>query len=179
MKKKLFYIVCLLFSVDGLLAQEIEEKEEVKEKRHRVSVVLGHSYLNLGYELGNKDVLSIPSFGLDYEYWFKKKWGIGVFSDVELISSKESEELHGGVIDRRYPVVITLDALWNPVEHLEFVLGPGVIFENGEVKDLIRIGLEYDLNIGHHWDVAPSFFYDHATDGISNLSIGIGIGKSF
>ncbi|NIJ43761.1 hypothetical protein FHR24_000200 [Wenyingzhuangia heitensis] len=176
MKNKFILIALLLLGTVSLVAQETEE---VREKKHRISVVLGHSYLNLGFEEGNKDVLSIPSFGLDYEYWFKEKWGIGVFSDIELVSSKVSEELHGGVIDRRYPVVITLDALWNPIEHLEFVLGPGVIFEDGEVKDLVRIGVEYDLALGHHWDVAPSFFYDHATDGISNISIGIGVGKSF
>ncbi|NJB82084.1 hypothetical protein [Wenyingzhuangia aestuarii] len=176
MKNTILLIAFLVLGIANLTAQEAEE---VREKKHRVSVVLGHSYLNLGFELGNKDVLSIPSFGLDYEYWFKNKWGVGIFSDIELISSKESSELHGGVIDRRYPVVVTLDALWNPIEHVEFVFGPGVIFENGEVKDLIRVGVEYDLTLGHHWDVAPSFFYDHATDGISNISIGIGIGKSF
>lgn len=159
------------------MSQEKETEEEFK--RHRVSFVLGHSYLNLGFEKGNKDVLSIPSFGLDYEYWIKPNFGIGLFTDAELISSKTGDELHNGTIEREYPLVVTVDALWSPVEHLEFVLGPGVVFENGKVKDLIRIGLEYDLDLSHHWDVAPSIFYDHATDGISNVSIGIGIGKRF
>ena len=174
MKIRIFFMMLLLLGIQQVWSQKNEEF-----KKHRIGMVLGHSYLNLGFELGNKDVLSIPSFGLDYEYWFKPILGFGIFTDIELISSKDAEQLHGGVIDREYPVVITLDALWSPFEHIEFVIGPGVIFENGEVKDLIRIGLEYDLSLSNHWDVAPSLFYDHATDGISNISIGIGIGKRF
>ena len=177
MKNKLYYLLILLIGTGNVIAQEIEEEGE-EFKKNRISFVLGHSYLNLGFELGNKDVLSIPSFGLDYEHWFKKKFGIGLFGDIELITSGEAEELHNGII-RKYPVVVTVDALWSPIEHLELVLGPGIIFENGEIKDLIRIGFEYDLDLSQNWDVSPSFFYDHATDGISNVSIGIGIGRRF
>ncbi len=67
MKNKISLIALLFFTIGYVSAQETKE---IRDKKHRVSVVLGHSYLNLGFELGNKDVLSIPSFGLDYEYWF-------------------------------------------------------------------------------------------------------------
>ncbi|ANW97116.1 hypothetical protein AXE80_12840 [Wenyingzhuangia fucanilytica] len=176
MKTIILWVMCLFVGNEYVMSQESEDEEF---KKNRISLVLGHSYLNLGFELGNKDVLSIPSFGFDYEYWFKPKFGVGIFADIELISHKDAEQLHGGIIDREFPLVLTVDALWSPIKHLEFVFGPGVIFENGKVKDLIRVGLEYDLDLSHHWDVAPSLFYDHAADGISNISIGIGIGKRF
>lgn len=163
------FILMIVFSFQEVVSQEHEEA------KHRVAVVLGHSYVSLD----NNEILSIPTFGLDYEYWLSNHWGVGVFSDVELITNEVSPTVDGSVVEREYPVVLTLDVLWNPIEHVEFVVGPGVVIEKGEIEKILRLGVEYDLALGHHWDVAPNVFYDQKIEGGYALSIGIGIGKSF
>ncbi|MDB4297454.1 hypothetical protein N9901_01730 [Flavobacteriaceae bacterium] len=158
-----------------LLMVNITSAQHHEDAKNRISIVLSHSYLMLD----NNEILSIPAFGLDYEYWVCNNWGIGLFTDVELITNKVSPNVNGTNLEREFPLVVTLDALWNPVEHWEFVLGPGLEFEKEKTHKLIRIGFEYDLDLGHHWDIAPSMFYDHKLTGDSAISIGIGVGKRF
>lgn len=158
-----------------LFLSTITFSQEHKETNHRVAFVLGHSYVSLE----NNEVLSIPTFGLDYEYWISDRFGLGIFSDVELITKEVSPSVEGISIEREYPLVLTFDLLWNPIEHWELVVGPGFVAERGEIESLIRLGVEYDLALGHHWDVAPNLFYDQKFDGNYAVSIGIGIGKSF
>lgn len=169
MKFRLLFVLGLLFLSQKSFSQHHEEA------KHRVAFVLGHSYISLD----NNEILSIPTFGLDYEYWFNNHWGIGMFSDVELITKKISPTVHGESLEREYPVVFTFDALWNPCPHWEYVIGPGFVVEKGEIESIVRFGVEYDLNLGHHWDVAPNLFYDQKIGGGYAISIGIGIGKSF
>lgn len=165
----------IIVFISFLFVSSLGFSQHHEEAKHRVAFVLGHSYISLD----NKEVLSIPTFGLDYEYWFNNHWGLGIFSDVELITKEISPTVHGKSIEREYPVVFTLDALWNPCPRWEYVIGPGFVAEKGEIDPLIRFGVEYDLNFGHHWDVAPNLFYDQKMDGGYAISIGIGIGKSF
>ncbi|WP_203256275.1 hypothetical protein [Hyunsoonleella ulvae] len=180
MKRKLITVFTVLL-IGGLgISQEHEatsHKEDTnqRDKKHRIAFVLAHSYISLE----NNEILSIPTFGLDYEYWLSKRWGVGVFSDIELISKEVSPAVDGMNIERECPLVVTLDVLWNPVEHWEFVVGPGLISERGDVQSLVRMGVEYDLELSHHWDVAPNLFYDQKFDGNYAISIGIGIAKSF
>lgn len=169
MKSKILVLVLVVFSLKMGWSQEHEEA------KHRVALVLGHSYVSLD----NNEVLSIPTFGFDYEYWINNHWGVGIFSDIELITNELTPTVDGVMVEREYPVVLTLDVVWNPIEHIEFVVGPGFVFEESETEKIIRLGIEYDLTLGHHWDVAPNLFYDQKLDGGYALSIGIGIGKSF
>jgi len=163
----------IIFSL--LLVSKLGFTQEHEEAKHRIAFVLGHSYVSLE----NDEILSIPTFGLDYEYWFSNHWGIGIFSDIELITNEVSPSVEGNIVERETPLVLTLDVVWNPIEHVEFVLGPGVVFEKGRTNKIVRVGVEYDLTLGHHWDVAPNLFYDQIFDGGYAISIGIGIGKSF
>lgn len=179
---KLKYIVhCTIFLFSNLICAQTTEKlyyekqDNQKDKKHRIAFVLAHSYISLE----NNQILAIPTFGLDYEYWLCKQWGIGVFTDIELITKEVSPSVDGMSIEREYPLVFTLDVLWNPIKHWELVLGPGFVLEQGETKSLIRLGVEYDLALANHWDVAPNLFYDQKFDGNYAISIGIGIAKSF
>lgn len=168
--RNILNVFCFMLS---FLYQNACAQEHVKYK-NRVSLVVGHSYLILE----DKEVLAIPSFGLDYEYWISEKWGFGVFSDIELITNRiiSSNDL---LFERHYPIVLTFDAIWNPIEHFEFVVGPGIEFEKEEVSKLIRFGVEFDLPLKNHWDVAPTIIFDKKIEGDVILSFGIGIGKRF
>ncbi|MGY5352308.1 hypothetical protein ACXGQW_07065 [Wenyingzhuangia sp. IMCC45533] len=168
-KCKIILLIVVVFLFKTSWAQEHEEA------KHRVALVLGHSYVSLD----NNEILSIPTFGLDYEYWLNNHWGIGVFSDIELITNELTPTVDDVRVEREYPIVLTFDVVWNPIEHIEFVVGPGFVFEERKTENIIRLGIEYDLTLGHHWDVAPNVFYDQKLNDGYAVSIGIGIGKSF
>ena len=57
--------------------------------------------------------------------------------------------------------------------------GPGIELEKEENFYVVRTGLEYELELGSHWDVSPTIFYDSRIDAYDTFSIGIGIGKHF
>ena len=176
MKRITGVLLFILISSTYNYAQEQHTTEtRNKNPRHRTAFILGHSFISSE----NKEILSVPTFGLDYEYWISEKWGIGFFSDLELISKEVSPTVNDVNIEREYPLVATLDVLWSPIKHWEFVLGPGFISEKGEIEPLVRIGLERDLELGHHWDVPITLFYDKKFDGNYAISIGIGIAKRF
>lgn len=57
--------------------------------------------------------LFIPSWGLDLEYWFNEKWGVGSHNDIE-VESFIVETDHEEFIEREYPLVTTLELLAKP-----------------------------------------------------------------
>ena len=177
-------MVAFLFSPLNVAAQQhsqdrTQESETHGFKHFRISAVLYHTYIGTKTSDG-KDMLIVPSVGLDLEYWFNEQWGIGSHNDLELISF-EVEEREGSFIERETPVLLTLDALWKPWRGLVLLAGPGVEFEKSENLFVVRGGLEYELELelGSHWDVAPTIFYDYRKDAYDTFSVGIGIGKRF
>ncbi len=176
MKPFMVALILTLFATTFNFAQENNTHELDNHKpRHRVAFILGHSFISID----NQNTLSIPTFGLDYEYWLDDNWGVGVFSDVELITKEVSSSLYDIDVEREYPLVVTLDALWSPIEHWELVFGPGIISEQGDIEPLVRIGVEHDLALHNHWDVPINLFYDKKFDGNYAISIGLGIAKRF
>jgi len=170
----------LLFSSASYAQQQPvqSQAEEHEELKHfRGSVVLYHTYIGTK-TIEGKDLLIVPSIGLDLEYWFSHTWGIGSHNDLELISF-EVEEEEGTFFERETPVLLTLDALWKPWRGLVVLTGPGIELEKEENFFVVRTGLEYELELGSHWDVSPTIFYDSRIDAYDTFSIGIGIGKHF
>lgn len=137
-----------------------------------------HTYIRTETS-GNKNYLIVPSLGLDVEYWFNGKWGLGSHNDLELISFEVEEAGHMS-IERETPLMLTLDALWKPYKGFVFLFGPGVEFEKTDNLFVVRGGIEYEIELKKsHWDIAPTIFYDRRMDAYDTFSVGIGIGKRF
>lgn len=154
-----------------------QESKTHEFKHFRISAVLYHTYIGTRTSDG-KEMLIVPSIGLDLEYWLNERWGIGSHNDLELISF-EVEGRGGTFIEKETPVLLTVDVLWKPWKGLVLLAGPGVEFEREENLFVVRGGLEYELELGSHWDVAPTIFYDSRIDAYDTFSVGIGIGKRF
>lgn len=157
-------------------ATENHATQERPFPHHRIALLLGHTHVPANTD---GDGIFIPSWGLDYEYWFNRNWGLGLHTDLEL-QSFVIENGNEDILEREYPLVITLDALYNPWKGLVIQLGPGYEFERNEGFYLIRLGLEYEIEIGHqYWDLSPSVFYDNRFGAYDAWSIALGVGKRF
>jgi hypothetical protein len=148
--------------------------EEHMLKHHRFSLLMYHNYLNIETAEG-PHLLIIPALGLDYEYWINDHWGLGLHNDVVITHRIEHNMLSG----RTYPFLTTLDGLWKPYKGLVFLLGPGMEFEEEQQVFFIRGGIEYEIELGHHWDFSPTIFYDNRKSAFNTCSIGLGFGKKF
>ena len=174
----LFLSFCLPF---GSHAQHAENHTHGMHAHHektphfRAAVFIGHTLIPVE---GVGENFFIPSWGLDIEYWFNENWAAGLHSDLEIetfVISEGTEE----ALERVSPLVITLDALYKPWKGLVIQFGPGLEIEREQSFPLMRAGLEYEFELNHHWDIAPTIFYDTRFSEYHTWTIALGIGKRF
>lgn len=169
-------LVSLCFTAFGQhAALEPAEEQEMNFPHLRAAVLIGHTYVPAS---ATESHLFIPSWGLDLEYWFNESWAIGLHNDVEL-QSFLIEHLDGMELEREFPLVFTLDAIVKPWKGLVVQVGPGYEFEKTENFFLVRAGVEYEIEFGHHWDLSPSLFYDTRFEANDTWTIALGLGKRF
>lgn len=157
-------------------SQEKHPAHHEEAFRHfRVAALIGHTSVPSGT---SHDHLFIPSWGLDLEYWFNRKWGLGIHNDIEL-HTFIIEENHSEFLERDYPLVSTLDLLFKPVKDFVLFAGPGCEFEKNENFKLVRFGAEYEFEIPGGWDISPAIFYDTRFDAFDTWSVALGVGKRF
>jgi hypothetical protein len=166
--KNLILIVSVLFSTLSW-AQE--------HKHFRVGAGLLHTYVKAETQNGN-DYIALPSFGLDLEYWLNDKIGFGLHNDLEL-EVIEIQDDKGLAVERSFPIFVTFDVLWKPINELVLVIGPGMEFAKEENLVVIRTGLEYEIPIQKGWAIAPMVFYDTRLESFGSWNYGVSFGKSF
>lgn len=173
MKKNIFTVVIIFIC----LVSFAQEEHDTDFKHFRISPVLSHTYIPMATINGDETVI-VPTLGLDLEYWFTEKWGFGFHNDLELLTF-EIEKDNQLLVEKEFPVVVTFDALWKFHKEWIFVFGTGIEIEKNENLFIVRTGIEYEIEFGNHWDVAPTVFYDYRSNNFGTWSVGIGIGKRF
>ena len=151
---------------------------KVKLPPFRVALLIGHTLIP---EKHANENFFIPSWGLDVEYWFSSEFGLGLHNDLEIETFVIiSDDGDGDELERITPLVITFDLLYKPYKGLVLQLGPGFEIEKEESFTLFRMGLEYEFEIDHHWDISPTIFYDSRFEGgYHTWSIALGVGRRF
>ncbi len=170
-------VLSLALTISAFSQTEHHSSEAKHIPHFRMASFIGHTLIPANH---NESHLFIPSWGVDIEYWPTPHWGIGFHNDIELesfIVQRQGEEL----IERNYPILSTLDVLYKPGEHLVLMGGAGYEFEENNDFFLLRLGLEYEIELHHHWDIFPTLFYDTATGerNYNTWTLGLGIGKRF
>jgi hypothetical protein len=154
------------------------DTQPASDAHFRVSAAIAHTYLPEETAEGTKNLV-LPTFAFDIEYWFNHHWGIGIHNDLELLNFEVEDEHHNIFIEREFPVLITLDALWKPNKNLVLFAGPGIELESNKNYFVFRAGGEYEIPFATNWDVAPLIFYDIRDGAYNTLTIGLGIGYTF
>ena len=191
--KKFAFLLITLFAINtsflfgqshALLEHTKHEQKDIiesKVKPHNVfphfrgAVFISHTFIP---SIAKGERIAIPSYGLDLEYWFNHDWGLGLHNDLEL-ETFIIEQDHEEFLEREYPLVSTLDLLYRPWKGIVFQIGPGIEIDRNKTFYLLRLGVEYEIELGHHWDLYPTFFYDTREDAYTTISVGLGVGKRF
>ncbi len=164
-------------------AQKEEENEPAFHPHSEVALVLSHAEVFQGAnEQGRKELLSLPAWGLNYNFWFHPKWAIGLHTDIIVEKFEIKKTIPGGeseTIERSHPVAPALMAVFRPNTHWMFELGMGGEFSSEENFVLNRAGLEYTAELTKNWEVFGTLSYDFKWNAYDTWVIGIGISKSF
>jgi len=176
----LIFSFTLLF-VPDCLAQQTREPFVA---HHQLSVVLSHAHVFEGRDQeGNRQVLSLPSWAIDYTYHFNGKWAAGVHTDFIIEKYAVQKNLAGGkekeTIQRSYPIAPAIVGIYKLDEHWSFLLGMGGEFAKEEDFLLTRAGVEYGYELPKGWEIFGSLGYDFKWNAYDTWTIGIGIGRSF
>ena len=176
---KVISFLTLIFTLQFAYAQEAE-KEEKSANYHRLTLVMGHSYVPAGILNGDKEWLVLGSWGFDYDYWFHPQWAVGLHSDL-VIENFEIEKFGKGEtesdLERSYPLASTLVGIFKPNEHLALLLGAGGEFAKEESLFLIRAGVEYGWELPNEWEIGISLLNDLKVDAYNSWTLGVGISK--
>ncbi|MHC0444678.1 hypothetical protein [Flavobacterium phragmitis] len=178
-----FFLFCLnLFLMPfKSLAQQSEESFT---PHHQLALVLSHAHVFEGRNQdGEREVLSLPAWGIDYTYHFSPKWAAGLHTDFIIEKFAVEKNLAGGeekqTIERSYPIAPALVGIYKLNGHWSFLLGMGGEFAKEEDFLLTRAGAEYGYELPKGWEVLGSFGYDFKWNAYDTWTIGIGIAKSF
>ncbi len=177
----IFFIFIFLmgFCTKKSYGQHHEEAAEEFTRHSSIGVVLGHAHVFEGRNAeGDKVVLSLPSWGIDYNYYFCPKWAIGLHTDI--ITETFLVKGHGGEeLERSIPIAPALMGMYKAGKHWSFLLGAGGEFAKEANYFLNRLGVEYGAEIHNGWEVSGSLGYDIKWNAYDSWLIGIGISKSF
>lgn len=178
---KTYYIIfsiLLLTSIRTYCQHETDKYKEHSFQHHKMTLFTGYGLITKAIdEEGKKQIRVIPVLGLDYEYWFNHKIGLGLHNDLELSSyvvEKDKQE-H---IDREYAIVSALVFLYEPIKGWALFAGPGYEFEKNHNFKLFKVGTELSKIFQNGWSAGISLAYD-IKEVNSSASVGVTISKRF
>jgi len=176
----LFCLTCIYST--KISAQENEEK--AFHPHHQIGLSINHVHVFEGRDdEGNREVLSLPAWGLDYTFQFHKKWAIGLHTDFIVEKFKVEKNLESGgdkeTVERSYPIAPAVMGIYKPNEHWSFLLGFGGEFAKEEDYFLTRAGVEYGYELPKGWEIFGTVSYDFKWNAYDSWGIGLGIAKNF
>jgi len=123
-----------------------------------------HLALFLGVTHAEEDDAA-PTIGLDYERRVSERLGVGiVFRD----------HASGDIDSTLYAVSFSI----HTASPLSFVIAPGIEREDGDNSGVLRVGAEYEFEIGSGWSLAPALYFDITEDDTKEV-LGVATGISF
>jgi len=170
--KKLILFIFLFFSMhEHVRAQETEQDHKPKI---RGAIMMANSHVPKATE-GGKSIHVIPTWGLDFDYYFNTRWSVAVQADIKLQSFEVDE---GDVmLERTNPVALAGVLHYHALRHWSFYAGPGIELEKSENLFLVRIGTEYSFEITEDFEIALNVIYENKDEVYDAWTFGIAFNK--
>ncbi len=181
-KTAFLVIIFCLAGYTKISAQESVEKNF--SPHHQIGISINHVHVFEGRDdEGNREVLSLPAWGIDYTFQFHEKWAVGLHTDF-VIEKFKVEKVYANdedkeTVERSYPVAPALMGIYKPNEHWSFLLGFGGEFAKEDNFFLTRAGIEYGYELPKNWEIFGTFSYDLKRNAYDSWGIGLGIAKNF
>ena len=201
-KSKLLFTLCFLIlcciipakAQESSLTEEKHHEQEIEQhqshhKHHALSGSINHTVIFSGIKNGEAQTsVFLPSFGLNYTYFFNNKWGLGLHNDIILedflvkgestndpTTRNNNEEV--AVIERGRPISMAVMGVYKVIPNLGVMAGAGIEFSSHEDYAIVRFGLEAPFHLPKNWEVFGTITYDIMIDAYTSLTYGIGLVK--
>ena len=125
----------------------------------------------------SEGIFVIPTFGINYDYFFHKRWGIGVHSDIILQQFKIERHNSRQEIVRQNPIALCAIVSFKPHPRWTIMGGYGIELERNENINLYRFGLEYGIPLPDNWELGLGAEYDHKIGAYSSFMFGVCFSK--
>ena len=159
MTAKMKIILCLISIMFGL--SSFAQHETEYHNYHRITGLLGYSLVDNSFTASTNDLLIVPTFGINYDYFFHKSWGVGLHSDIVLQQFTIERHHDKEEIVRDNPIAVCGIIIFKLTHHWSLLGGYGVEYEKHESLDLIRFGVEYEIPIQNNWEISFTTEYDY------------------
>ena len=153
-----------MFSAVGQHAENVnseqhKETHEEEFKKYKVALALGMTNIPSGFEEGDEEKsVFVPSIGFDFFYYLNHKWSLGFVADLEL--SEYLVSFNREPLNREKAFILALLASYEIQPGWGILVGGGIELEKHKNLGVVRLGTEYEFDLGNEWSLAPSLFWD-------------------
>lgn len=122
-----------------------------------------------------KTIIIIPTWGMDVDYFFHKRWSVALQSDIKLQTFEVETE--GVLLERSFPVSLAGVVHYHAKRHWSFFAGPGYEFERHKNLYLFKIGTEYSFEVNESFEIALNLSYENKQEVYDSFLFGIAFNK--
>jgi hypothetical protein len=159
----------------------VEENHDVNaghgRSGHRITLVMANSIINNSFSDQSNEILIVPTFGFNYDYFLNSKWGLGLHTDILLQQFKVEKHGSHEEIIRENPIALVGMLLFKPHHRWTLMAGYGLEIEKHDNIQMIRTGIEYGIELPKHWELGFSLEYDYKIKTYSSLMFGVTFSK--
>jgi hypothetical protein len=176
--------IFLAFLLIGLRVNAQIESENAAEDetsgKQRLTVLMANAFIPAADNIaGQNSVFIVPAWGINYDFRINDKVGFGVHNTFILQQYKIEKSREDIVIERSFPVVITGELLFKPLENLLVSVGAGRELEKHESFTVVNVGLEYGFDLGKGLEISLNLLFDNKIDAYDSWMFGLGFSKFF
>jgi hypothetical protein len=184
MKRIIAFVIFLIIVTPYSFGQHEEtthndQTADHEGHRHKVTLVMAYSLLKNHVDETTNNILVVPTFGLNYDFLFRPKWGVGLHTDIVLQQFKVEEHDGHTELIRENPVAVCVVGLFKPLPSLTLIAGYGIELEKHENIQLIRLGVDYGFHLPGNWELGFALEFDQKINAYNSWVFGAGFSKLF
>jgi hypothetical protein len=157
----------------SLFAQDNSESKEHKPQI-RGAIMMANSHVPNSF-LNTKTTTIMPTWGMDLDYFFHKRWSVAMQGDIKLQSFQVKEE--NKILERKNPVALAFVLHYHMLKHWSFFAGPGYEIEEHENLRLLKLGTEYSFEVNEDFEIALNLMYENKQEVYDTWTFGIAFNK--
>ena len=166
-------MLLMVSSAVGCVVAQEKESEEHKPKV-RAAILMANSHVPYATN-GGEEVVIIPTWGFDIDYFFHSRWSVALQGDLKLQSFEIEDDQ--AVVKRTNPFALALVLHYHPVRHWSFYAGPGYEFEGHKNLFLVKAGTEYSFEVTENLEIALNLIYENMEGVYDGWTFGVAFNK--
>lgn len=175
------FLLALIFLVFAQIFASAQE-ENRKLERNRLTFVMAYGVIPEHSEEDDATsnyLFVVPAIGVNYDYLFTPKFGLGLHTDV-ILQKFEVEELKDDLkVERLFPVTANLIASYRPNSRWAILGGGGIELDKNISYPMFALGADYGIELNESWEVGFSFMFEHRIQAYNSFLLGVGFCKVF